>query len=282
MPVQAAQPVGANGEALNARIESELPAPIRNIALHGALRALDYQDPKYAASYLDRVKEILSIDTASQNFELTAEVARQLALQMCYEDTIRVADLKTRSDRFVRIREQVAAVPHQPAHVVEYFHPRLEEVCDTMPASLGALVLRSGVLQKLLSPFFGKGRNIKTTNISGFLLLHIMAKFGRWRRGTYRFKVQEELISDWLERIGDAVVEDYDYALSIAHIIEMVKGYGDTYQRGLTRYRSAIEAAATLPVADRAAAMRRLHKAALADEKGQVFGDLLSSLQTVH
>jgi len=282
MQVQAAQPVGANGEALNARIESELPAPVRNIALHGALRALDYQDPTYAATYLDRVKEILSIDTASQNFELTAEVARQLALQMCYEDTIRVADLKTRSDRFVKIREQVAAAPRQPAHVVEYFHPRLEEVCDTMPASLGALVLRSGTLQKLLSPFFGKGRNIKTTNISGFLLLHIMAKFGRWRRGTYRFKVQEELISDWLERIGDAVVEDYDYALSIAHIIEMVKGYGDTYQRGLTRYRTAVEAAATLPVADRAAAMHRLHKAALADEKGQVFGDLLTSLETVH
>ena len=278
----AAQPVGANGEALKARIESELPSEVRNMALHGALRALDYQDREYAAYYLDRVKEILLIDTASQNFELAVEVARQLALQMCYEDTIRVADLKTRSERFVRIREHVAATPNQPAHVVEYFNPRLEEICDTLPASLGALVLRSGTLQKLLSPFFGKGRNVKTTNISGFLLLHMLAKFKRWRRGTYRFKVQEALIADWLQRINEAIAEHYDYALAIAHCIEMVKGYGDTYQRGLTRYRAAVDAAGALPAADRAAALRRLHKAALADEKGQVFGDLLSTLKTVH
>jgi len=278
----AAQPVGANGEALKARIESELPSEVRNMALHGALRALDYQDREYAAYYLDRVKEILLIDTASQNFELAVEVARQLALQMCYEDTIRVADLKTRSERFVKIREHVAATPNQPAHVVEYFNPRLEEICDTLPASLGALVLRSGTLQKLLSPFFGKGRNVKTTNISGFLLLHMLAKFKRWRRGTYRFKVQEALIADWLQRINEAIAEHYDYALAIAHCIEMVKGYGDTYQRGLTRYRAAVDAAGALPAADRAAALRRLHTAALADEKGQVFGDLLSTLKTVH
>ena len=62
----------------------------------------------------------------------------------------------------------------------------------------------------------------------------------------------------------------------------MVKGYGDTYQRGLTRYRAAVDAAGALPAADRAAALRRLHTAALADEKGQVFGDLLSTLKTVH
>ena len=284
--VPAAQPVGANGDALKARIGSELPSEVGNIALHGALRALDYQDPDYASTYLDRVNHLFQIDSAnggqSRDFSLTAEGARQLALQMCYEDTIRVADLKTRSERFVRIREQVAVTPNQPAHVVEYFCPRLEEICDTLPASLGALVLRSGTLRKLLSPFFGKGRNIKTTNVSGFLLLHMLAKFKRWRRGTYRFKVQEALIADWLQRINEAIAEHYDYALAIAHCIEMVKGYGDTYQRGLTRYRAAVDAAGALPAADRAAALRRLHTAALADEKGQVFGDLLSTLKTVH
>ena len=89
------------------------------MALHGALRALDYQDAKYAEMYLDRVKDISVTDTGSHDYALTTEVARQLALQMCYEDTIRVADLKTRSDRFVKIREHVAAAPDQPAYVVE-------------------------------------------------------------------------------------------------------------------------------------------------------------------
>ena len=278
----AAVPAGKNGEALKARIEAELPEQIRNVVLHGALRALDYQDRKYADVYLDRVKDISVIDTGSHDYALTAEVARQLALQMCYEDTIRVADLKTRSDRFVKIREQVAAAPDQPAHVVEYFHPRLEETCDTLPAPIGSLIMRSGTLQKMLSPFFRNGRNVKTTSISGFLLLHVLAKFRRIRRGTYRFKRQQEFIHDWLDRVINAAVDDYDYALEIAHCIEMVKGYGDTYQRGLTRYLAAVDAAAALPAADRATGMRRLHNAALADEKGQVFGDALSTLESVH
>ena len=278
----AAHPGGANGAALKARVESELPQPIRNMALHGALRALDYQDLKYAASYLDRVKEMSLLDTGSREFELTTEVARQLALQMCYEDTIRVAELKTRSERFVKIREEVAAAPDQPVHVVEYFHPRLEEVCDTLPAPIGALILRSGALQKMMSPFFRKGRNITTTSVSGFLLLHLVAKFRRWRRGTYRFKKQQVLICDWFDRVINAAVDDYDYALAIARCIEIVKGYGDTYQRGLSRYRAAIDAVGALPAADRAVALRRLQNAALADEKGKTFGEALSTLETVH
>lgn len=280
--IAAAVPAGRNGEALKERIEAELPAQVRNMALHGALRALDYQDPKYAAMYLDRVKDISVIDADSHGYQLTVEVARQLALQMCYEDTIRVADLKTRSERFVQIREHVVAAPDQPVHVVEYFHPRIEEICDTLPAPIGGLIMRSDTLQKLMSPFFRKGRNVKTTSIFGFLLLHIFAKFRRIRRGTYRFKRQQEFIHNWLDRVINAAVDDYDYALAIAHSIEMVRGYGDTYQRGLTRYLAAVEAAATLPGADRAAGMRRLHNAALADEKGQVFGDALSTLESVH
>jgi len=278
----AAQPGGANGEALKARVESELPEQVRNMALHGALRALDYQDFKYAASYLDRVKEMSLVDTGSCEFALTTEVARQLALQMCYEDTLRVADLKTRSDRFVKIREEVAAAPDQPVHVVEYFHPRFEEVCDTMPALIGTLVLRSRMMQKMMSPLFRKGLNITTTNIGGYLLLHTLAKFRRWRRGTYRFKQQQELIYDWLDRVINAAVDDYDYALSIARCIEIVKGYGDTYQRGLTRYRAAIDAVGAVPLANRAVELRRLQNAALADEKGKTFGDTLADLETVH
>ncbi len=280
--VPAAQPTGANGAALRERIDAELPEPVRNMALHGALRALDYQDPKYAASYLDRVKEISVLDTESRDFELTAEVARQLALQMCYEDTIRVADLKTRGTRFAKIRQDVAAAPQQPVHVTEYFHPRLEEVCDTLPAPIAALILRSDTLQRILSPFFRKGRNIRTTGISGFLTLYTVSKFRRFRRGTWRFKKQQELIHDWLDRVINAAVDDYDYALSIAHCIEMVRGYSDTYERGLSRYRATVEAVSGLPAAERAAAMRRLHKAALADEKGRVFSETIATLETVH
>ncbi len=278
-----ATPEGVNGEALAARIAAELPKSVQAIALLGALRALDYQDASYADSYLDRVRDIASVDADAggehRAFALTAEVARQLALQMCYEDTIRVADLKTRRDRMRRVREQLAVHEDQPVRVVEYFHPRLEEVCDTLPAALGGFVSRSSGVQKLLAPFFRKGRTVATTSIGGFLLLYLLAKLQRFRRGTFRFGRQQAFIREWLDRIAAAAHEDYDYALSIAHCIEIVKGYGDTYARGLSRYRSMIDAVGREATSDRAQVVRRLHRAALADEQGRAFSDALLELE---
>ncbi len=271
---------GPNGEALATRIEKTLPVPVWNMALHGALRTLDYQDAAYASEYLDTLEKIASADNESKNYVLTNEVARQLALQMCYEDTIRVADLKTRRNRFDRIRVHVAAAPDQPVHVVEYLHPRLEEVCDTLPKWLAEWILSSDGKRKFLSMFFSKGRNITTTNVSGYLVMHMLSKFRRFRRGTYRFSRQRRHIEDWLDRVSAAVDSDYDYALSIAHCIEIVKGYGETYDRGLTRYRATIDSVKDLPYERRGDAVRQLHKAALADEKGQVFTETLESMET--
>jgi indolepyruvate ferredoxin oxidoreductase beta subunit len=266
----------ADSRALAARIRSELPAAVGEIGLHGTLRVLDYQDSRYADDYIDRLITFAKLDKADADFSLTKEVARQLALQMSYEDTIRVADLKTRSARIGRIREQVAVTDEQPLRVVEYFHPRIEEVCDTLPAFLGSAILRSTFLRRLLAPFFRKGRNIATTSMSGYLFLHFVAKMKRFRRGTYRFHQQQILIDDWLERVSSAALHDYDYALSIARCIEIVKGYGDTYERGLSRYRATIGATDQSRSAD---AVRRLHRAALADEKGNVFRETLASME---
>jgi len=267
---------GSNGQALATRIASELPEAVHDLALHGTLRTLDFQDINYANEYVDRLVAFAGADNADNDYSLTNEVARQLALQMSYEDTIRVADLKTRSDRSERIRNQVAAAEDQPVRVVEYFHPRIEELCDTLPSSLGAAVLRSAFLKKILAPFFRKGRNISTTSISGFLFLHTMAKMRRFRRVTYRYKQQQAFVDDWLDRVTAAVCDDYDYAMSIARCIEMVKGYGDTYERGLTRYQATVGAGAATKNAE---AVRRLHRAALADEKGKVFRETLAVLE---
>lgn len=267
---------GPNGKALAARITSELPDVVHDIALHGALRTLDFQDVKYANEYVDKLVAFVGVDNADNDYSLTNEVARQLALQMSYEDTIRVADLKTRTDRFGRIRNQVAAAPNQPVRVVEYFHPRIEEFCDTLPSFIGATILRSAFLRKIFAPFFRKGRNISTTSISGFLFLHMMAKMKRFRRVTYRYKQQHAFVNDWLDRVTAAVCDDYDYAMSIARCIEMVRGYGDTYERGLTRYHATVGAGAATKNAE---AVRQLHRAALADEKGKVFRETLAVLE---
>jgi indolepyruvate ferredoxin oxidoreductase beta subunit len=283
VPMEAAKPSGPNGEALANRIAGSLPENVGPVALHGALRSLDYQDTNYAHAYVDQLEAILQADRAGggeeRDFALTWEVARQLALQMCYEDTIRVADLKTRRYRHERIREHVAAAPGQPMHVAEYFHPRIEEICDTLSAPIAEFILRSAGLKRIIGALFSKGRIVKKTKIGGFLMLYMISRLRRWRRGTYRYKVQQRLIGEWLESVRNALGEDYDYALSLARCIEIVKGYGDTYQRGLTRFRTTVGAVKESASTDRAAAVRRLHTAALADEKGRIFDDAVSALE---
>jgi len=236
---------------------------------------LEYQDKEYAALYLERLNSIIELDRLNSGdrpgYPLSAEVARQLALQMCYEDTIRVAEIKTSGTRFEEVRRHLNVQTNQPAHVVEYLHPRLEEVCDTLPEGLGRMIMGSDRIKRLLAPLFKKGRTIATTSIFGFLLLASVARLKRWRTGTYRFAIQTQFITAWLDHIRTAVSDDYDYALSIAKCIGIVKGYGDTFDRGLSRYQKSVQVARGVPAAQRAEALRSLHQAALAGEDGALF-----------
>src|SRR3546814_21105277 len=77
---------------------------------------------------------------------------------MSYEDTIRVADLEVRAGRFKRVREEVRAGPEEILGITEYMHPRLEEVCEMLPADLGRRVPARSRLSSWPSPLFGTGR----------------------------------------------------------------------------------------------------------------------------
>ena len=54
-------------------------------------------------SIYERLRRVAAID---RDGALTAEAARYLALWMSYEDVIRVADLKTRPERFAKVRSR--------------------------------------------------------------------------------------------------------------------------------------------------------------------------------
>ena len=56
---------------------------------------------------------------------------------MSFEDTIRVAALKTRSDRAERIRAELRTRKDQVVTVNEFMKPRVEEICGTLPARSG-------------------------------------------------------------------------------------------------------------------------------------------------
>lgn len=121
-------PSTALGRALDARITSEFPAHLHGLMQEGVKRLLDYQDGAYANLYLDRLQKVRDCDRltagAASDYALTVAVARYLALWMSYEDTLRVADLKTRATRFSRFRDEVRAAPDQVVYVTEFMHPR--------------------------------------------------------------------------------------------------------------------------------------------------------------
>lgn len=273
------------GRALDERIKREFPAHLHGIVQEGVKRMLDYQDGEYANLYLDRLAEIRSCDQqvmrASGDFALTNAVARYLALWMSYEDTIRVADLKTRSKRFERFRSEVRADAGQIVYVTEFMHPRFEEVCETLPAGLGQRVLSSSFMRRVSAPLFRRGRHIHTARLGGFLMLYMLAGMRRWRRSTLRYRVEEGRIADWLDRIKKmaSVPGGYHAAIEIAECQRLVKGYSDTHERGLRNYRAVMDAVERMVERpDLADVIKQLRNAALADDQGLKLRQVLEQL----
>jgi indolepyruvate ferredoxin oxidoreductase, beta subunit len=255
-----------------------LPEAVQPLALEGARRAIDYQDPAYAASYLSRLERIGALDDAGEKWALTAAVARGLALWMTFEDTIRVADLKTRAARFARVSADVRAAPGQLFGITEFMKPRVAEIAGTLPAAMGSWVLGSPRVSRWLSRLTGS-RRIRTNTMSGFLLLHALGGLKRWRRATLRYVEENARIDAWLGRIERLAPAHYDLAVELARAQRLIKGYGETHERGWKSFTALLSRLETLASrADGAAVLARLHEAALADEDGTALGKELAEV----
>jgi len=238
----------------------------------GVRRLTDYQDAAYAQLYRDR------LDRLQFDGVLLAETARHLALWMSYEDTIRVADLKTRASRFARVRAEVRAKPDQLLRITEFMHPRVQEIADTLPAPIGRWLLRSRAPRRLVEKLTARGRHIETTAIGGFLLLRSIAAWRRFRRHTLRYAEEQERIEAWLRRIGALAPRDPALALQVALCQRLVKGYGDTHARGWANFQRLMQETDRLAGEPGAAArLAALCEAALADEDGQALTKALEA-----
>jgi indolepyruvate ferredoxin oxidoreductase, beta subunit len=268
-PSLAAVPQQARSAALQPLLERirRLPASAQPLALEGARRALDFQDPRYAQLYVARLERIAALEV-SEPAALTVATARALALWMTFEDTIRVAQLKTRAARFERVRQEIRATPGQLFGITEFMRPRVAEIAGTLPAALGRSILGSARLTSWLSRFTA-GRHIRTTGIRGFLLLYGLAGMRRLRRGTLRYVQENTRIEAWLTRLEQLAPRDYALAVELARAQRLIKGYGETHERGWRNF-SALMAQLDLlrGRADGALVLARLQDAALADEEG--------------
>jgi indolepyruvate ferredoxin oxidoreductase, beta subunit len=263
-------------------INHTMPQPARVIARTGFERVADFQDLAYAHLYLKRLEPVVALQhkSADNACRLLTETARQLALAMAYEDTIRVAELKIRSSRFDRVREEAGLKDGQILEIAEFMHPRTQEIADTLPAPLGRWILRTPWVRSLIDRLTSKGRTIKTTSVHGFLLLYLVASIKPLRPRSLRYAHEQESLQEWLDIVLRTAESNYDLAVEVATCRGLVKGYGDTHERASGRYATLL---ASLPElidrADGAAQMAVLRKAAGTDETGAALTKALTTLR---
>jgi indolepyruvate ferredoxin oxidoreductase beta subunit len=261
--------------------ERDFSGETRSIVAAGIERLSDYQDTDYAKEFLARLQRLRDLEQrhGDGSDRLLAETARQLALAMAYEDTIRVADLKIRASRFARVRVEAQVGEGQILEIAEFLHPRPQEIADTLPAPLGHWLMRTAWARGLVERLTRKGKVVKTTSIGGFLLLYVLSKLRPLRRRSLRFVEEQKALAAWLDLVAETARADYALGLAVARMRGLVKGYGDTHARGRVKYERLV---ALLPQLRRqgnpAALLESLIKAALADEDGQALDKAIAEL----
>ncbi len=260
------------------RVRQQFPHQAQRILQEGVARLADYQDAAYANLYLDRLAPIPAAERQCGALELTSETGRYLALLMSYEDVIRVADLKTRRSRFERMRAEVLARDGEPVVVTEFLKPGVEEIASILPAGIGRAL---AAWAERHGKAFNVGMHLRTSTVSGFLLVRSLAWLRPLRRSSLRYRETQALIARWLAAVQRGAERDAQLALEIVQCARLIKGYGDTYKRGLGNFNrifdTLIEGNPELSPSERAEAIKEARNAALAEPEGRTLESSLAS-----
>ncbi len=286
VPVPAAVKGTASGPArlmaewgrLSARAAA-LPGPVAEMAALGLRKVVEFQDLRYGAEYLDRLDGVVARDRAP--FDLSREGAKYIANAMTYDDVIRVADLKTRGQRFARIRGEMGAKDGQVMALTEFMHPRAEEIAGMLPRRWGARVEASPRWMGRLNRLFNKGRRIRTDSLAGYVTLYLLGGMKGWRRRTLRHAQEMAHLESWLTAVMAEVDRDYPLAVEIVKCRRLIKGYSDTHARGLSKFDRVMDGIALVRGrADAADWARRLREAALKDEAGEALDGAILTIRS--
>jgi indolepyruvate ferredoxin oxidoreductase beta subunit len=262
---------------LLAETAARCPAEAIEIVEEGLRRLADYQDDDYARLYLERLDRFQGAAP-----KLVAEIARRLARWMAYEDVIRVADLKSRPERFQSVRAEIRARPDEPVRVTEFFKPGIEEVAAILPERLGRALRgwgeRTGRLDRWHLPM-----HLSSTSVSGYLRLRLLARMRGWRRRSFRYAEEQALIDRWLTAVQQAARIEPGFAIEVARLAKLLKGYSDTHRRGRANFATILEQVVAPALAEKhdgTDAVKQAREAALADPEGEALAKIIEQGRT--
>lgn len=265
---------------LQARL-AEMPKPVQDMATRGLHKVVAFQDIAYGKEYLDRIDEAVSGDDEEQGYEYTIAAAKYVANAMVYDDVIRVADLKTQAAARDRVDSEIGLAADATVGITEYFHPRGEEVRSLMPVRLAHWFERSPRAMAWLDRLVNKGRRYRTDKMGPFLLLWLVAGLRRYRRRTYRHAFETAHLKLWFDLAKETRKQDYPLAVEILKCRRLIKGYGDTHERGQSKFDRVLSGLDLLEGRNDAADwLRRLRDAALADEDGKALDGTLETIRS--
>jgi indolepyruvate ferredoxin oxidoreductase beta subunit len=271
-------PAGATGQGrvLMARVAS-FPSSCHEILYLGVKKLVHYQDYRYADQYLDYLQKITSLETGN-DYELLREVARFLALWMAFEDLPRVAQLKISGERFSVFRDEVNAEHDQLLGMVEFLHPRVEEFCGVMPATVGRFMQNSAFFSRILGLFAGP-RNVRTNSVFGYSMFYLMAKLRNTRRSSLIYQIEQANMNNWLTEVVAAAQSDYDSAVELARCGRLIKGYSVTRERGNANLQTIVALYKSAKLSG-AKAIGAARNAALADDEGEAMAQFELGLES--
>jgi hypothetical protein len=207
-----------------------LPEGAASVVSEAIHRLIDYQGPSYATLYVDRLRRFIGrrgVDDA-----MFGEIARLMALRMCYADPIRIAQLKL---------AEIDAAPGSP-RVQSADEPgkfRLDELIGALPAVVAEPVLDTlewvGWAHKPVSIRFS------TASRWGIRRLKIEAALRRWRLFSVRYAKERAWVERWLHMIDRSLTKQPQAAAEIVQTAAMLQGYGDGYRQGVADWHAIID-----------------------------------------
>lgn len=249
-----------------ARLSARLPpdaVPIVSQAVHSLI---DFQDPDYALSYLDRIERY--IGPASITLPNLAELAQLLSDRMHFEDPIRIAQLKLTEVGGVNAMPNAASVDR-----VERF--RWDEVIPMLPPAAAAPAL--DIFQRLhLANLTHRSVTMRFSSAGRFSLrkLKWLAALRITRPFSERFKLERVWVERWLHMVDRSLVKQPEATVAIVRTANLIKGHGDAYQNGLAQWNAIIDGLVkptcdgTLPLPRLGDAIQQAREAAVG-EQGQ-------------
>ena len=259
---------------------SSFPMEAQAIAREGVSRSVDFQNAAYARLYLERLQRFAQAPGADGAF--LADLARHLAIRMTSEDVVRVAQLKLRETRLTMVRAEARAKPGDIVRIIEFLKPGPHEILSILPAPLarGLLVIvRKLGLERAAIPM-----RVHTTGLFGFLQLRALSSLRALRPISLRAAEEKAWIETWLDLIDKARRMDREAAREIVETAQLVRGYGDTWERGHANWRKIADEiirpmlANATPPTHFADAVLQARLTALADPEGKRLAALIHSV----